>query len=51
MRAANGKRVWSGEYECSICGMRFVPDASDPARLTREFDAHRPQHEAPIHKS
>jgi hypothetical protein len=40
----DGKRVWSGEYACSICGLRFRPDPADPAKLTLEFSAHAEQH-------
>ena len=36
----NGKRSWSGEYECSICGLRFRPDPNDVGKLLREFAEH-----------
>jgi hypothetical protein len=36
----NGKRCWSGEYECSICGVHFCPDPNDGGKLTREFEEH-----------
>jgi hypothetical protein len=36
-----GTRIWTGEYACSICGMRFRPDPSDPAKLSLEFATHR----------
>jgi hypothetical protein len=40
MEVRDGKSCWSGEYRCSICGLRFRPDPSDAARLTREFAEH-----------
>ena len=40
----DGKSVWSGEYACSICGRRFLPDAADPAKLTRDFETHATEH-------
>jgi hypothetical protein len=46
MANREGKRVWTGEYACSICGMRFRPDPIDPAKLTVEFAAHKDQHPA-----
>jgi len=39
-----GKSVWAGEYACSICGQRFHPDATDPAKPTFEFSKHSAQH-------
>jgi hypothetical protein len=42
-----GRYVWTGEYACSICGLRFRPDPSDPAQLSREFATHKDQHSAP----
>ena len=36
----NGKRSWSGEYECSICGLHFRPDPNDAAKLSRDFAEH-----------
>ena len=44
MTVREGKRVWSGEYACSICGLRFRPDPTDPAKLLRDFEAHKDQH-------
>jgi len=44
MTNQDGKRVWSGEYACSICGLRFRPDANDPARLTGDFSKHQELH-------
>jgi len=46
----NGKRVWSGEYACSLCDGRFRPDYSDPAKLTQQFDEHRERHLAEMQK-
>lgn len=47
MSTREGKSVWSGEYACSICGLRFLPDAKDPAKLTDDFSIHqREQHPA-----
>jgi hypothetical protein len=42
-----GKRIWTGEYACSICGLRFRPDPSDPVKLTLDFATHKDQHPAP----
>ena len=44
MASRDGRSVWSGEYACSICGLRFLPDAVDPAKLTREFEMHAAEH-------
>jgi hypothetical protein len=44
MAIREGKRVWSGEYACSICGMRFRPDPTDPAKLSLDFSVHQEQH-------
>jgi hypothetical protein len=41
MTDRNGKRVWTGEYACSICDQSFRPDPTDPAELSREFSTHR----------
>jgi hypothetical protein len=46
MTSREGRRVWSGEYACSICGQRFYPDPADPARLTANFSIHKEKHEA-----
>jgi hypothetical protein len=46
MDIREGKRVWSGEYACSICGLRFRPDPSDPAKLSLDFSIHQEQHTA-----
>jgi hypothetical protein len=46
MTIREGRRVWSGEYACSICGMRFRPDSADPAKLSRDFSIHKEQHPA-----
>jgi hypothetical protein len=39
-----GRSTWGGEYACSICGQRFHPDRSDPAKLTSDFEAHKEKH-------
>ena len=44
MAIREGKRVWSGEYACSICGLRFRPDPTDPAKLSLDFSVHQEQH-------
>jgi hypothetical protein len=44
MTTREGKRVWSGEYACSICGLRFRPDPTDPVKLSLEFSTHKDQH-------
>ena len=41
MTSREGKSVWSGEYECSLCGQRFQPDPKDPAKLTLDFSMHK----------
>jgi hypothetical protein len=46
MTDRNGKRVWTGEYACSICDQRFRPDPTDPAELSREFSTHRDEQHA-----
>jgi hypothetical protein len=46
MTNREGKRVWTGEYACSICGMRFRPDPADPGKLSLDFSAHKDQHPA-----
>jgi hypothetical protein len=46
MADRNGKRVWTGEYACSICDQRFRPDPTDPAELSREFSTHRDEQHA-----
>jgi len=48
MTSREGKSVWSGEYACSICGQRFHPDATDPAKLTDDFSKHSAQHPSPV---
>jgi hypothetical protein len=44
MTNREGKRVWTGEYACSICGLRFHPDPADPGKLSLEFSMHRELH-------
>jgi hypothetical protein len=46
MTSREGKSVWSGEYACSVCGLRFQADPKDPAKLTLDFSIHREQHPA-----
>ena len=46
MRNREGKRVWTGEYACSICGLRFRPDPTDPSKLSFDFATHRDQNHA-----
>ncbi len=46
MTVREGKRVWTGEYACSICGLRFRPDPTDLAKLSRDFSKHQEQHPA-----
>jgi hypothetical protein len=41
-----GKNVWTGEYACSICGLRFRPDPANPARLSMDFARHKNEHPA-----
>ena len=44
MSSQGGKSVWTGEYSCSICGLRFRPDPADPAKLSVDFSALKEQH-------
>ncbi len=44
MTSRDGESVWSGEYFCSVCGLRFHPDPKNPARLTLDFEIHRDEH-------
>jgi len=46
MTNRDGKRVWTGEYACSMCGQRFRPDLADPGKLSSEFAAHKDEHPA-----
>jgi hypothetical protein len=41
-----GRRTWTGEYACSICGLRFRPDPTDPGKLSLDFSIHKEQHPA-----
>ena len=50
MTNQEGKRIWTGEYARSICGMHFRPDPTDPAKLSVEFSVHKDQHPATISK-
>jgi hypothetical protein len=44
MTNRGGKSVWTGDYACSICGLRFRPDPSDPGKLFLDFSTHKDQH-------
>jgi len=46
MTNREGKRVWTGEYACSLCGLRFRPDPADAGKLSRDFEIHKGQHPA-----
>jgi hypothetical protein len=46
MTNREGKRIWTGDYACSICGLRFRPDPTDPSKLSLDFSAHKDQHPA-----
>jgi hypothetical protein len=48
MTSREGKSVWSGEYACSYCGLRFQPDPKDPAKLTLDFSIHQDEHRAAV---
>jgi len=50
MTVREDKRVWTGEYACSICGLRFLPDPTDPAKLSLDFSKHQDQHPAATDK-
>jgi len=50
MKPRDGKSVWTGEYACSVCGMRFRPDPTDPGRLALDFSIHRNLHPAAVTK-
>jgi hypothetical protein len=40
------KLIWTGDYACSICGLRFRPDPADPGKLSLDFSKHKEQHPA-----
>jgi len=44
MATRDDKIVWTGEYACSACDMRFRPDPVDVAKLSRDFATHRDRH-------
>jgi hypothetical protein len=44
MANREGKSVWTGDYACSICGLRFRPDPADPGKLSLDFSTHKDQH-------
>jgi len=46
MTNREGKRIWTGEYACSICGLRFRPDPIDPGKLSLDFSTHKDWHPA-----
>jgi hypothetical protein len=46
MTNRDGKSVWTGDYACSICGLRFRPDPTDPGKLSLDFSTHKNQHPA-----
>jgi hypothetical protein len=46
MTNREGKSTWTGEYACSICGLRFRPDPGDPGRLSLDFSKHKDLHSA-----
>ena len=47
MTNREGKRVWTGDYACSICGLRFRPDPIDPGKLLLDFSAHKDDQHPP----
>jgi hypothetical protein len=44
MTNREGKRIWTGEYACSLCGLCFRPDPTDPKKLSLDFSAHKGEH-------
>jgi hypothetical protein len=46
MTNREGKYIWTGEYACSICGLRFRPDPIDPNKLSLDFSIHQEHHTA-----
>jgi hypothetical protein len=50
MTSREGKNVWTGEYACSICGLRFRPDPGDPAKLSIDFSTHKDEHTTAVGK-
>jgi hypothetical protein len=46
----DGKTVWTGEYACSICGLRFRPDPAEPAKLLADFSVHQETHASVVEK-
>ena len=46
MASREGKSVWTGEYACSVCGLRFRPDPKDAAKLSKDFSIHKEEHPA-----
>jgi hypothetical protein len=41
MANREGKNVWTGDYACSICGLRFRPDPTHPGKLSLDFSTHK----------
>ena len=46
MTSLGGKRIWTGDYACSICGLRFRPDPTHPGKLSLDFSMHKERHTA-----
>jgi hypothetical protein len=46
MAIREGKSTWTGYYACSVCGLRFRPEATDPGKLLLDFEKHKDQHPA-----
>lgn len=46
MANREGKRIWTGDYSCSICGLRFRPDPTNQGKLSLDFSMHKDQHDA-----
>jgi hypothetical protein len=44
MTNRDGKPIWTGEYGCSICGLRFRPDPNNPSKLSFDFSIHKDKH-------
>jgi hypothetical protein len=44
MTNREGKRVWTGDYACSICGLRFRPDPTDRSKLFLNFSTPKERH-------
>jgi len=44
MTILEDKPVWTGEYACSIRGLWFRPDPTDPGKLSLDFSIQMGQH-------